>query len=97
MLLDQQGGGRNNGNLFAILNGFESRPHGNLGLTKTHIAGDETIHRDGALHIGFDLIDRGHLIGGFHKRECLFELSLPRCIGRKCVAGRRHAGRIQRD
>ena len=84
MLLHEKRGGRNQRHLLLVLNGFERRPHRNLSLSKPHVTGNQTIHRNGSLHVGFHLIDGGELVRRFHKRKRLFQLSLPGGVGREC-------------
>ena len=95
MLLDQQGCGRNQGHLLAILNGFERSPNSHLRFTKPHVPGNETIHRNRPLHIGFHLINGGELIRSFDKRERFFQLTLPGSVGRKSKTRCRHPRGIE--
>ena len=97
MLFDEQGRRGNEGHLFLILNRFEGCSHRNFGFPKPHISRDQAIHRNGALHIRFHLIDGGELVGGFHKRKSLLELALPRRIGREGESRCCHASRIELD
>ena len=52
MLLRQQRGRHQHGDLFAPVDGEERGPHSDLGLAEAHIATDHSIHRSGGFHIG---------------------------------------------
>ena len=97
MLLHQQSRWHQHRNLLTVLHRLKSRPNGNLGFSVTHIAADQPIHRDFALHINFHFINARELIGGFDISECIFELALPRSVGPEGVALGRLAGSVEAD
>ncbi len=57
MLLDEQRGRDENGDLLAVLHRLECSPHRNLGLAVADIAADDPVHRDGFAHVGLHLLD----------------------------------------
>jgi len=95
MLVGQQRSGYQHGGLFAVLHGFEDRPQSHLGLAEPDVTHHQTVHGNGAFHIGLDLDDgraliRGELVGkgGLH-------LGLPRSIRAKSVTRRRDPTLVQ--
>ena len=95
MLLDQERGGNEHRDLLAVLDRLERRAHGDLGLAEPDVAGEESIHRDGLLHVGLDLVDRLQLVGRLGEREGFFELALPRRVLPEGVSLRGHARGIE--
>ena len=91
MLLHEQGGWYENGNLFSILHCFEGCPDGDFGLAIADIAADQPVHGDSTFHIPLDFIDRAELIGCFDVLEGIFEFMLPWRVRSKCIALRRLA------
>ncbi len=87
MLLRQDGGGREDGDLAARLRGLEGGPEGDFGLAESHVAADQPVHRAAALHVGLGLVDRAQLVGGFDERERGLELLLPGRVRREGEAG----------
>ncbi|MCY1352807.1 hypothetical protein D9M69_391260 [compost metagenome] len=68
MLLGQQGGGHEHGDLFAAVHGDEGCAHGDFGLAEADVAADQAVHGLGRQHVlqyGFDghLLVRGFLEG----------------------------------
>src|SRR5664279_1791262 len=97
VLAHQQRGRHQQGDLLAILHRLERGPHGDFGLAVSDVARDQAVHRDGALHVGFDLVDGRQLVGGLDERERLFQLALPRGVRGKGVALARHARAVELD
>ena len=97
VLLDEQRRRHEHGDLLAVLNRLERGAHGDLGLAEADVSRQQAVHRDGPLHVGFDLVDRLQLVGRLGEREGLFELALPRRVGPERVAFRRHARRVELD
>ena len=97
MLLHQQRGRYEHGHLFGILHRLESGTYGDLRLAETDVAADETIHRYGSFHVGFDLVDGGELVGGLLIREGILQFLLPWRVFAEGVTGRTLAGRVQFD
>ncbi len=79
VLLAQDGGGHQHGDLLAGVECLECGAQGNLGFAKTDIPADESIHGSGEFHVGLGLPDCRELIGCFLEREGGFEALLP-CI-----------------
>ena len=88
VLLREQRGGHQHGNLGAVLHGLERRPHRDLGLAVAHIAHHHAIHRRGLLHVPLDLLDRTELIDGLGERERVLHLPLPRGVRPERAPGR---------
>ena len=76
-VLEGEDGGRDEyGYLLAVGYGLEGGANGYFRFSKTHIATDQTVHRDGALHIFFDGFCRGQLVRGIFIQEARFEFVL---------------------
>ena len=86
MLLGEQRGGDEHGDLPAVLHGLERRPHRHLGLAEPDVAADEPVHRHLGLHVGLDLDHGVQLVGGLAEREGRLELGLPGSVGGERVA-----------
>ncbi len=86
MLLGEDGGGHQDGNLFAIGDGFEGGAQGHLGLAVAHVAADQAIHGAGVLHVGLDFFDHAQLVFGLNIGEAGFQLLLPGGVGGEGVA-----------
>ena len=65
MLLTENGGGDQDGDLFAIHDGFEGGAHGNFSFAETDITTDEAIHRTLGCHIMEGAVNGGELVVGF--------------------------------
>ena len=63
MLLGQQCGRHQHGDLTIVLDRFEGRPHGDLGLAVPDIAAHQAIHRLRGLQIALNVLDGFDLIG----------------------------------
>ncbi len=83
MLLGQDGGRHEHGDLFAAHDGLESGANGDLGLAEADIAADEAIHRLLGFHVGLGGGDGGELIRSFPVEERSLELALPFLVWRK--------------
>ena len=97
VLLHEQRGRAQDGHLLAVLDRLEGRPHRDLGLAVADVAADEAVHRHRALHVGLDLVDGAQLVGGLDVGERVFELALPRGVGREGVAGGGHPCGVEAD
>ena len=62
VLLGQQRGGHQHGDLAPVGRGDKGRAHGHFGLAEADIAADQAIHRFAAAHIGEHRVDGGGLI-----------------------------------
>ena len=88
-------GGREDGDLLAILHGFEGGAHGDFGFAVADIAAEQAIHRRGGFHVPLDVGDGGELVVGLAVVEGVFELALEIVVGRegvcpaRCGAARR--------
>ena len=85
MLPGKDGRGHEHGDLKAVGNALERRAQRHLGLAETDVAAKQAVHRNGALHIAFDLSDRVKLAVGFGVLELRLELLLKLVVGRKGV------------
>ena len=94
MLLHEQRGGHEHGDLLAVLHGLERGAHGDFGFAEAHVAADQAIHRHGLFHVGFHFVDGAQLVGRLLVRERVLELALPRCVGAEGESGRGLARRI---
>ncbi len=97
MLVGQQGGGHQHGDLFAVLNRFERRAHRDLGLAVADVAADHPVHRHRLLHVGLDLGDRGELVNGLGEAERVLHLGLPGGVRSERVSGAGLPLGVQRD
>ena len=70
-----------NGYLFIIGNGFESRTYRYLGFSKSYISADQTIHRTVTFHIRLDINRRLALIRCIFINKGCFQLTLQETIG----------------
>ena len=73
VLLGEQGGGYEDGDLFAGLDGDEGGAQRDLGLAETHIAANDPVHRLVGLEIGEHLLDGGGLVGRFLEGKAGFK------------------------
>ena len=69
MLLGENGGRREDRDLFAVHNRFKRGANRDLGLAKTDIAANQAVHRLRALHVNLRVDDRFQLIRRFPERE----------------------------
>ena len=74
VLLAQDRGGHQHGDLLAVHRGAEGRAHGHLGLAVADVAADEPVHRLRALHVAEHVLDRGELVGRLLVGEGRLEL-----------------------
>jgi len=92
VLFGQDGGGDQDGDLFAKFAGLEGSADGEFGFAKAHIAADKAIHGPGAGHVAFDFREGGELVIGFFVGEFVFELFLPGGVGGEGDTGEVFAG-----
>ena len=78
MLLGQNGGRHQNGDLLAVENALHRRAQRDFGLAEAHVAAEQPVHRRGRLHVVLDLVDAAELIVRFGVFKALLELLLPR-------------------
>ncbi len=76
VLLGEQGGGHQHGDLFAAMHGHKCRPHRHLGLAKAHVAAHQPIHALGLTHVPQHRIDGVELILGLLEREAGGKLAI---------------------
>ena len=94
MLEGEDGGGREDGDLLAVLHGFEGGAHGDFGFAVADVAAEQAVHGLCGLHVALDVGDGGELVVGFVEVEGVLELALQLVVGREGVALRRRcAGR----
>ena len=70
-------GGAEQGALLAVGNAFEGGAQGNLRFAEADVAAEQSVHRDGALHIVLDLVTAAQLIFGLFIGEACFKVVLP--------------------
>ena len=85
MLLCEDGGRHQNGDLLAVENRLEGRPQRNLRLAVAHVAADQAIHDAVALHVFLGVRNGPQLVVGLLKGEELLELLLPQLVFGKCI------------
>ena len=85
MLLCEDGGRHQNGDLLAVENRLEGRPQRNLRLAVAHVAADQAIHDAVALHVFLGVRNGPQLVVGLLKGEELLELLLPQLVLGKCI------------
>ncbi len=95
MLLGEDGGGHEHGDLLAIHDRFEGGAQGDLGLAVADVAADEAIHRIRPLHVVLDLADDPQLVFGLAVGEAGLEFMLPLSVSREGVTGDRFARGIE--
>ena len=78
VLFGQNGSRDEYGNLPAVVDALECRPHGDFGLAIADVAADQTVHRTSPFHVGLEVIDGVQLIRGFDiwKRRAEFLLQM---------------------
>ena len=92
MLLGQDGGGGEDGDLFAGQGGFEGGANGHFGFAVAHVAADEAVHGAGRFHVLFGGDNGAHLVGRLLIDEAVLKFALPAGVGREGVAGLGSAG-----
>ena len=90
VLVGQDRGRYQHGDLLASLDRLEGRPYRDLGLAVAHITHQEPVHRARLFHVPLDLLRCLALIGGILVQEARFQFLLPPRVGRKSIA-RRHS------
>src|SRR2546430_11502567 len=73
----EDGGGGEDGDLFAIRDSFERGTHRDFRLTVSNVAAEQAIHGRFAFHIALDVRDGSVLVVGLFKFERVFKLALP--------------------
>ena len=86
MLLCEDGGGAEEGGLFAAGDALEGGADGDFGFPESYVAADEAIHGVGGLEVVLGVLDGLFLIGGFGVVETLLELEHPAGVGGVGVA-----------
>ena len=95
MLLREDGGGNQHGDLLAVHNRLERGAQRDFGLAVAHIAAHQPVHWLDRFHIGFHIGDSGALVGGFFKGKRLFQFGLPLGVGDERVAVNEFAGGVE--
>lgn len=80
VLLAEDGGGNQDGSLFAGEDCFEHCANGDFGFTEANVTANEAIHGMGGFHFCLGCFNGGELVGGFFKREGVFEFFLPEMV-----------------
>ena len=83
VLLSQDRGGDEDGDLLGVHDRLHGGAKGDLGLAEADVAAEQAVHRAGGLHIPLHLGDAAELIVGLGKGEVILKLALPRRIGGK--------------
>ena len=77
VLLGQDGGGHQDGRLFAVQHALHHRPEGHLRFAVAHVAAQQPVHGPGLFHVRLDLGDALELILRLRIGEGLLKLPLP--------------------
>ena len=85
MLIGENCRRRKNCDLFAVHDGLERRPHGDLGLAVADISDNKPVHRDRGFHVALHIFNCGGLVNGKFEGKRIFEFMLPWCVGRESV------------
>ena len=96
MLLDEQRGGTQHGNLVPVRHRLEGGPQGDLGLSEAYVAEDEAVHGERGLHVPLDVLDSGQLVGRLLEGEGGLDLALPGSVGGERMALGRGPGPVDR-
>ena len=91
----EHGGGREHGDLLAILHGLEGGAHGDLGLAVADVAAEQAVHGLRGFHVGLDVGDGGELVVGLVEVEGVLELALHVVVRREGGADRGLALRVE--
>ena len=91
VLLGEDGGGHEHGDLLAAHDSFEGSANGDFGFAEADVAADEAVHGLGPFEIQLSRMDRFHLVRSFLEDERAFEFALPWNISRKGEAFLRFA------
>ncbi len=86
MLLGEDRRRREDGDLLAVHHGLERRAQRNLRFAVAHVAAEQAIHRQVALHVALDLLRGLKLVGRFVVGEVFLKFLLPRRVRPKGVA-----------
>ena len=77
VLLGEDGGGHEHGDLLAGVDGLEGRADGDLGLAVADVAADQAVHRLALGHVALDGLDGRELVGRLLVGERRLELGHP--------------------
>ena len=77
VLTGQQGGRHQERHLLTILNGLKDGPQGNLGLAKSHVGTDQSVHGPIGLHVDLHFVDGPLLVRCLGEGEEIFHFNLP--------------------
>ncbi|CAL9555377.1 hypothetical protein SUDANB151_04500 [Streptomyces sp. enrichment culture] len=97
VLLHQQRGRDEDGDLLAVLDGLEGGADRDLRLAVADVAADQAVHRDRLLHVVLDLGDGGELVRRLRVGEGVLQLALPGGVRAERVARRRHPRAVELD
>gem|GEM_PF-2882498 len=93
VLLREDGGRHQHGDLLAVHHRLERGADGDLGLAVADVAADQAIHRLGRFHVAFDLVNGTLLVRGLGVGEGRLELALPGRVLAEGVSGQGFAHR----
>jgi hypothetical protein len=97
VLLREDRGGHQHGDLLAVEHRLAGRADRDLGLAEPDVTGEQPVHRQRRLHVALDLVGDGELVVGLDVREGVLELGLHRPVGGERVPRRVHPGRVEPD
>ena len=83
VLLSEDCGGHEHGDLSPVHDGLERGAERYLGLAVADVAADEAVHGACPLHVRLHVAHGAELVGRLHVGEGGFHLLLPGCVGRE--------------
>ena len=97
VLLSQDRGGNEDGDLLGVHDRLHGGAKGDLGLAEADVAAEQSVHRHTALHIVLNLVNADNLIWGFLVLKACLKVALPLVVGGKRITLRLHSRGIKRD
>ena len=95
VLLGEQRGGHQHGDLLAVEHGDEGRAQRDFGLAEAHVAADQPVHRLAGGEVGDHRVDGGRLVARLLERETVRERLVVVRLEREGVALARCALRVE--
>ena len=77
--------GRKHRDLLVVVDGLESRPHGNFGFSIAHVSAKQPVHRLRRFHVALHIADRLRLVFSFVVLKSAFKLAHPFIVSRETM------------
>jgi hypothetical protein len=87
VLLREDGGRHQHGDLLAVEHRLAGGADRDLGLAEPDVPGEQPVHRQRRLHVALDLVGDGELVLGLDVGEGVLELGLHRPVGENGCPG----------